>query len=283
MSSLTGILAQLLSAFSFGTSNVVWKIPLQTAQQLPIIILRTCLTTVLFGFTLLFSYFSWHFSLDMIALAFGLSAISFGGIYFFTKAMIYDKASTVVVVSSSSFIIGEFTSVFVLGDQIKGIHYISLIIFLISVLMVNSWNKRIQFSKGIKYALLSAFFWGTTLTLLSIPSKQMGFLETSFITEIAVLIMAMISSVFNNSFTSIKSAIKLELKWIVLLAMLSYVGLMTLYYSFSVTPAYIIVGISSITHLISVIISRILLKEQISLRVYGAAILSVIAVLIFIL
>ncbi len=275
-----GILAQIGSSISFGISNALWKIPMQTVGHIATIFLRTIFSVLFLGAALLIFKVDIPIAqIEYVGYAILLSAMSFFGLYFFTKAMKIGSASVTSVAASSAFIVGQLTAVFLLGETIKPFHYISLILFLISIVVLEEKKFKLQLSREVGYALLAALFWGTTLTLMAIPAKEIGFIPCSFITESTVLLISgIILFQKRNRIWSLKLEPKSKYS-IVLMGLFSALGVSFMYLAFSLEDAYVVVALSAITHNIAVIASRIILKEPIKGNLVLSSLLSTIAII----
>ena len=277
---MLGLVAQLVSSLSFGISNVIWKAPLERAPQIVIIFWRTIITCVLFSLLLAFSQQS-VFDFKMTMAAWALSSLSFGGLFFFTKALKYENAGIVSTITSFSYLVGVITSVIILGETINSAHALSLCLFVLSTALLSHVKGKFKLTKGIAFAFIAALIWGTTLTLMSIPSKAIGFIQSSFITEISVVLICALVVFSKRGKLVLLKPLEAELKSILFLAGLTFIGLISMYFAFGKIEAYKVVLASSLTHLVSIIFSRIINKEQITPRLISAGILSSLGILIF--
>ncbi len=277
---MLGVLAQIGSSVSFGVSNALWKIPISQTGQVSTIFYRTLFSVIFLGIVLI--VFTSDYSLsetDQVGLAILLSTLSFLGLYFFTQAMKHGTASLVSVAASTSFIVGQLTAVFVLGETIQNFHFISLLLFLVSIIVLEKNRLEFRLSKEIGFALLAALFWGTTLTLMAVPSKSIGFIPCSFITELTVFVISSIMMLYQNkglNYGSLNLNGKLTIP---IMGLLSAIGVSLMYLAFSTIEAYIVVALSAITHNVAVIASRIILNEPIKGNLVLSSILSTLAII----
>ncbi len=279
---MLGLIAQLVSSFSFGISNVVWKSPLSRSPQIVLILWRTVITCALFGAILLVTG-EQFVDIKMILLAWLLSSLSFGGLYFFTKALKHEDAGIVSTITSFSYLIGVLTSVFIIGESIRLIHLFSLAFFIISTALLSHSKGYFKLTKGIKYALFAALIWGTTLTLMSIPAKEIGFLQSSFITELSIVIICLSLCLKQKSSFHLMQPLVQEFRFIVTLSILAAIGLMAMYFAFEKIETYKVVLISSLSHMVSIVFSRLLNDEKITLRLISAGLLASFGIVIFVL
>lgn len=158
-----------LSVFSFGLSNCLWVYPLRQLSFLQVIVLRSFLTTVFFGCLLVLSSLT-HFGIEPngsvqiaeIGKAVAISAFSFFGLYFYVQSLKFEKVSLAVPISSISGLFGVLTGIVFLKESVTVKFLIACLIVLVGVNIVNG-KTTFKLSKGVRYNLLAAFFWGLVL------------------------------------------------------------------------------------------------------------------------
>lgn len=284
---MIGIIYQIISVFSFGTSNALWRKPIDKLDVEEAIFYRT-IHTILFFVILLFVYnrpalivigFGNIGYIKTVAFAFFISLISYFGLYFFNKALKYSTTGLVATVSTISFLIGQLISFAVLKETFTVKVIIPLFIFLVMIIVSDYKSiKNFNLSKGIWYGFLAAVFWGSTLPLLSIPTKKIGFIETSFILEVSVLLMCFL-------FFKLKHKRKLSLsnfsdnyKYFFLLGLFAGSGVLFMNLAYTKIPVHIASAISSSTHIVTIVVAWILFKERLNRNQIFAAFLAFIGI-----
>ena len=203
--------------------------------------------------------------IKIIGFTFLLSIVSFFGLFFFNKALKKANTSLVVIVSTLSFLFGQFTAFVLLGESFNPKIIIALVLFMITIIL-SDWKsiKMFKLSKAVWYGILAALIWGTTLPLLSIPVKEIGFLETGFILEFSVLLMSFIIHRFYFKRTLKILNLKDFYLYFLLLGILAGTGVLFLNLSYTEIPVHIAGAISSSTHLITIFVSVLIFKETIN-------------------
>lgn len=279
-----GLIFISLSILSFGLSNCLWVYPLRQFSFLQVIVLRSFLTTVFFGCVLVFGSLT-HFGIETkglgqiieIGKAVALCAFSFFGLYFYVQSLKFEKVSLAVPVSSISGIFGVLTRIIVLQEAAT-INFIgALLLVLIGVNIVNVTPfGSYKLSKGVRYNLLAAFFWGVSFALFAIPIKSLGVISFAFILEITVFACSLILLRIENLIWSFPIH-KIFDKYILLLAILGFCGVLFYNLSLIYIPVTEASLLGVLTTVVSIIIASILHKEQLTVKQYLGIALIIIA------
>lgn len=115
---LSGILYQLISMFSFGTGNVLWKLPQKSFGVFQIILLRTTISVILIGGLALYIS-DFKGALNDWLFAFIVSAISFLGLAFYNLSIKYSTVSQSITITSIGALFGVLTSAITYNEVIK--------------------------------------------------------------------------------------------------------------------------------------------------------------------
>ena len=278
---MNGILAQLISMLSFGISNALWRKPISKLITEEAIIYRTVFS-ISFFIVLLFAVESpvinneaHFFGLNIWLFAVLTSCLSYFGLFFFNKALKHASTGLVVIVTTTSFLFGQFTSFFIIGENPTVGYILPLCLFTISILIADYKSVlSFKFSKGVIYGLLAAMVWGTTLPLLSIPSNQIGFVQTGLILESSVMLMSVLSLLYMHKRTLNFINFKSDIIYFILLGLLAGSGVLFNNLSYTKIPVHIAGSISSSTHLITIFVSWVLFKEKLKPFQYLAALIA---------
>jgi drug/metabolite transporter (DMT)-like permease len=196
------VLFGIISALSFGVSNVYWKTAAKYVDYPYLVLFRGIIASLFFGLlwlTLVYSKtdvtgiintsasFGDFFRTIVLCLVCGL------GLMFFLKSMKYTPVSITVALSSVN-IIGILVTVFVVGERFSPIYVLSFSLAILGILLVQKFNFKnlsLQWNKGATYALLASLFWGATYPLFKFASPAIGALPLSFILETVVTLTAL--------------------------------------------------------------------------------------------
>lgn len=258
---LLGIVYQFISMFSFGIGNVLWKLPQKSFGVVQIILLRSIISVILIGgLALYISDFKGALNEWMFALI--ISAISFLGLAFYNLSIKYSTVSQSITIRSIGALFGVLTSAITYNEVIKWNLWISLLIIVIGLFLLENKKPILNWSKGAYYAILAAFFWGTTFALFRIPANALGEVNFSFVLEFTVLSCALVGFLFQKpkNYDFIPT-IRTYLT-IVFIGVLGFLGV--LFYNKAVTLMDVstLAVLGTFTPVISIGVSHILLKER---------------------
>ena len=278
---MNGILAQIISMFSFGMSNALWRKPINKLIAEEAIVYRTVFTILFFSILLMFlgettfMVSEKAFGMNMWVFTFLVSCLSYFGLFFFNKALKCASTGFVVIVTTTTFLFGQFTAFFILEESPELLYLLAFGLFLFSIVLADYKSFiKLKFSKGIVYGLLASLFWGVTFPLLSIPSKALGYIQTGLILEISVMAMSLLSLYLIQKKRVNFSHFKAHLKFFVLLGFFAGNGVLFNNLSYTKIPVYIAGAISSSTHFVTIFIAWVLFKEKIKPHQFGAALLA---------
>lgn len=267
--------------FAFGTGNVLWKIPQKSFGVATIIVMRTCVSVLLMGGVMLFTndYFG---SINDWLIAIVISAVSFLGLTFYNLSIKYSTVSQSITVTSISAVFGVLTSILMYNEAVRWELWVSLLFIVVGLFFLEKKKPIIEWSKGVFYALLAAFFWGTTFALFRVPVKAIGGTNFSFVLESTVLICAIVFLIIqkknrNNHAPTIRTYLT-----IFSIGVLGFIGV--LFYNKAVTliDVSILSLMGAFTPILSIVMSHIILKERFQLIQYFGMVVTTIAVLLLI-
>ena len=257
---LSGYLYQISSMLSFGFSNLLWKYPQKDMPVYKIITLRSMLTTLMFGVV---AYFlaEGHSTLYGWILAVGISAISFWGLLFYNLSLKHSTVSQSITVTSASAIFGVITSIIAYNESLSWNLLIALALIVLGLFFLENKKPILKWGKGTFYALLAAFFWGTTFALFRLPINEIGTLRFSFSLEATVCLSAFILMLFNKPKGRL-STTPHSYFIIILLAILGFGGVFFYNKAVLLAPISELSIMGAFTPVITITASHILLKEQ---------------------
>jgi drug/metabolite transporter (DMT)-like permease len=197
-----GIIFALLSAFSFGISNVWWNKAATNDDFSRIVFFRGVIAVLVFGIMWLVFHFSGSQSLlikfeqasytDYLKTIFLCFACSLGLVFFLTSLR-YAPVSIIVPLSSVN-IFNILTAVFILEEVFKPVYAFSFLLAGSGAWFIHVKNNTSaeKWNPGVVYALLAAFFWGVTYALFKYPARWLGAVPLAFILETCVMITALV-------------------------------------------------------------------------------------------
>lgn len=285
---MNGIVAQIISMFSFGLSNALWRKPISKLVVEEAIVYRTIFTLLIFTVLLLtvdnkeiVETYPKVFGLNIWLFTILISCLSYFGLFFFNKALKHATTGLVVIVTTTSFLFSQFTAFVFLGETAKKGYLLPFALFLIAIVVSDYASiKSIKLSKGVLYGLLAALFWGITLPLLSIPANEIGYIKTGFILEVSVMLMSLLSLYFVHKGELNLKRFKADLPFFILLGICAGSGVLFNNLSYTKIPVYVAASIASVTHLVSIIAALLLFKENLKPQQYVAALVALVGIFV---
>ncbi len=277
----------IFSIVSFGLSNCLWIYPLKRLSFLQVIILRSFITSLLFGSLLTLNIITGVNSTNTatpilfteILKAIAISGFSYFGLFFYVKSLREEKVSIAVPVSSISSLFGLLFAVLVLGEAFSIQLFFAMLLFTMGVYFIDtSLKSNFKLSNGVSYNLLAAFFWGTSFAMFTYPVKEIGALLFSFVLESTVCVASILLNRHLNKEWFL-ALVKIDLS-IIFLAVLGFSGIVCYNLSLSYLTVSLISALGIITPAVSILISATLLKERLKLIQYGGIALIFIGLLI---
>lgn len=239
------------------------------------------LTTLMFG---VLAYFlsEGNSTLYGWVLGVGISAISFWGLLFYNLSLKYSTVSQSITVTSASAIFGVITSIIAYNEPLSWNLLIALALIVLGLFFLEKKKPILQWGKGTIYALLAAFFWGTTFALFRLPIDELGGLRFSFSLEATVCLSALILMFFNKPKGRKKVITTHTYFTIILLALLGFGGVFFYNKAVLLAPISELSVMGAFTPVITIIASHLLLKERFNPIQYLGMALTIAAVVLLV-
>ncbi len=242
------------------------------------IILRSFITTLLFGSLLALNIYSGVeggaiFDATEIIKALAISAFCYFGLFFFVKSLREEKVSIAVPVSSISGLFGVLFAVTMLAEKFSWAGGLSCVAFLSGVYLIDRKpDQKFRLSRGVYYNLAAAFFWGVGFALFVFPVRAIGVVFFSLILEATVCSCSMVlHRVQNKNWSFPLQQIDAT---IIFLAALGFGGVVFYNLSLLYLPVYLVSLLGALTPAVSIMISLVLLKERLNFNQYvGVAVI----------
>lgn len=268
--------------FSFGTGNVLWKLPQKSFGVFKIISLRTVVSLTLFGTWMLYTN-QYTGNLNDWLLAYALSALSFLGLAFYNLSIKYTTVSQSVTTTSINALFGVITSVLIYQERLTWNLLVALGLIVVGLFLLEGKKPLMKWSRGTVYALLAAFFWGTTFALFKIPVEKLGSINFGFVLESTVLFCALIMVSFQKKEKQEHKPTFKTYLTIGMIGTLGFLGVVFFNKAVTLVPVSTLAVMGSFTTVISISIAHIILKERFKSFQYLGMALTVSAVLLLLL
>lgn len=266
----------LLSALSFGISNIYWKKAARDADYVFLVLFRGLIAIALFGISWLCIVF---YGLEFEAIininarkidylnAYMLCCCCALGLFFFLKSMEYAPVSITVALSSAN-IFGILTAIFIVGEKFTVAYLLVFLIAIMGILLsqhVNLQGSLFQWNKGATFALLASLFWGITYPLFKFVSPAVGALPLSFILESSVTLMALFWAIASKMTHHTKPLFtKVQVWHYIFLALLLIGG--TLFYNLAIQNLSVLHLnlINNFQYLVSIFFAIVIYREKLT-------------------
>lgn len=287
---MLGFWFQLAGMMSFGVSNCLWKFPLRTLPVPMLISLRSATTSVLFFLLILGYHFGFasneskfyypisDLHISGILPAIGLCAINYWGLYFFNLSMKHTASGIAITTATSGALISIVIGIYFYGEKFTLGNGLNFLVYLLAIWFLENLSKsalKLQFTRGMLYALLSMVFWRTA-SFFPMATAQVGILWFCLILELTVCFLS--TAIFLLSerciFPYYKYSLKGNYSWILLLAIFGFGGVLfaNTAMNYSAISALALLGIAQ--PLTSWIFGAVFLKERLTtLQYIGMAIM----------
>ncbi len=290
------VLFKFISSMVMVVSNTLWKRPLQHEVFSHIIAIRAFFSTVFFGvlfwYVYQFGYInhelhligSLHQSVKFWVATIFLIALSYGGLYYFLKAIHSGKTITVLApLGGMAQIFSILTAVIFFNEELGLNRILSIVFFILSIIVYYRFSiekEEIKWrSKTVRYLILSCFIWGTSYTLLVKSIRVIGPLSVGFLTELIVFLIASLQVLFTSKETlRLKRPVSSYFYFIVM-ALCIVIGMFFNNLSLTLLPVSMIVLVGLLIEVSYLFIGKWYLKERLHKNEWWSFILTTIALL----
>jgi drug/metabolite transporter (DMT)-like permease len=192
------------------------------------------------------------------------------------------EVSVAVPVTYTSAFWGLCTVYIAYHEAINATKFFVVCLFFVALYLIDTKAniKQLKLSKGIVYALIASFIWGTSFALFPVFIKDTGVGVFSLILETTVCLCS-VSIVFmvneNNKLVTISLN---QFMQILPIALLGFMGVLFFNISTQYLKMSTIVLLDILKPIITVIFSALLLKEKLILQQYVAIVLIIIALVV---
>jgi drug/metabolite transporter (DMT)-like permease len=284
------VLFGIISALSFGISNVYWKTAAKDVDYPYLVFFRGIIASLFFGLLWVILAYSKTDTTGIINASASvgdffrtifLCLVCALGSVFFLKSMKYAPVSITVALSSVN-IVGILVTVFIVGEQFSPIYVFSFSLAILGILLVQKFNFvnfSLQWNKGATYALLASFFWGATYPLFKFASPAVGALPLSFILEAAVTVVAFVWVLTRKEKRStVKLLSQAQLKLYGILALLLIGG--TLFFNLAIQQVSVLSLniIGNFQFVVSIVLGMLIYREKLTPRQFMGIALILLAI-----
>jgi len=203
------------------------------------------------------------------------------GYLFFFKGF---EIGNVSVVAATMNLWAVFTMLFAflfMGQRLSGVQSLGVLMIISGVTLASlNWNdlrnQGFQLSKGVKEAVLGAFFFGIFWNVSEVISEEIGWLLTTLFVKLGIVLFLLLFSLFIKRELDIKET-NTKTKYIVgLMGIVEAGAVAVVNYGLTIGDAILITPISSALSIVTITLAIIFLKDKIT-KIQGLGMLAAIA------
>jgi drug/metabolite transporter (DMT)-like permease len=269
---MLAVLYGLISAISFGISNVFWKTASKNNTYPKTVFFRGIVVVVILGLTwIILKFFNptsflitsntdpYHYFIALL-----LCIVCSFGLLFFLKSFDYSKVGLIVPLSSIN-IFNILTAVLILHESFKTQYSIAILLSIIGIVFsqIGTTSKiHISWNRGATYSILASFFWGTSYALFKLATKWIGAIPLSFLLESTVLLMSLLW-ITGSKLSFLKNDVSKEHVFhYLILGVLLTAG--TLFYNLSIItlPVILLNFLGYFSIILSILFARLFYNEK---------------------
>ncbi|MBD3281014.1 EamA family transporter [Candidatus Dojkabacteria bacterium] len=264
-----GIVAMVAFGFSNGFARKLAK-DFGAAQS---IILRN--SVIVITFCLFFPFFISQVNFNAYYIFIGVIIVtaSYLGIFFFYKALEKGDVGVVAPISSTRIVFSMILGLALLGDSINGFQFFAIISIMIGLIILSINFRKfknsdfLDINSGVPYAILAAIFWGFTLPLFKIPSKELGAFLYAFIVEICVLIISTLQVVLSEKkLVNLKSLNSSQLLTALFVGFFAAIASLALNFGYATGKISIVAALTGANTMVAAFIGVVLFREKLDLK-----------------
>lgn len=282
---IQAIVFSFIAMLGFGLETGVEKKFSKQLGAVKLIIFRN-IFVVAFTFIALV-YFINTVTFDIKYLFFGvfISIASYGGIFFFLKALCLGKVGLVSPIVGTRGLLSSFIGIIFFREILTSIQMISILVVFIGIVLSTINFKDFKNSNllskksGIPYAILAAIFWGITFPLFSIPAAVLGAFLFTFILESSILFASLIhSKVLCISVKNNSTPFKQNFVGLLVIGLLGSLGSVFMNLAYATGQISSVSTILSCVPLVALLYGWLVYKEKMKTKQYIAVVLMVIGI-----
>jgi drug/metabolite transporter (DMT)-like permease len=225
----------LVYVFSFGIADCLWVNVNRKNHELVSMLGRSLVTTALFVGLVLWLFWTspalvgTHPDFADIASAIGLSAVCYGGQYFYVHSLRHMPVSvSITLVSIFTFLITILISVVVYKEALGLVAIAMMLLTLLGVVLLVdrfTWKAIPTYRTGMLYILLASPCWGLSYSFIKFPIKTLGVVNFSLLLEGTILFLNVLLFYRNGlKLRSLGDAFYNSWKYIIALGILIFLG-----------------------------------------------------------
>jgi len=265
---MLGFVFALIALLGFGSSTALLKGPIRKHGVFPAIIVNYVFTVSLSFLAILLFASLVVPAKETLALLVTAVVIGSMGILAFFKAMKEGELSIVGPFAKLSVVVTIAISIFFLSESLNLLQFFGIAVILFCAIVIGIQGRQFKsLEKGILYSLIAVFGWGIFFALLKPLTLELGPFNTTFYVELGIFLVLLLFVAATRQKISISrnSAAKIFVRTILLTT-----GAIAYNFAISFIGAALTAAIHSGSPAITIVLSRLYLKEKIPFYKYLA-------------
>ncbi|MEI7579948.1 MAG: DMT family transporter [bacterium] len=272
----------IISFIAYGLLNATSKPFVQKTSPMVYLFYRGLGVTAVNLIIVIFTWKSLVFDPKTIIIGAIVSAISYIGLYAFTKGIEKGKVGVVVPLSSINVLITIFIAMLIFGEKLHLISILAILILFMGVVLSSidfqeiRKIKLLNFQEGIPQSLIAGVVWGITFAFFGKFSSVLGAYLFSLILEGSVFLCILVHISFQK-INPLKdwSIVKHNLPLYLITIISCVAGTLGMNLGFYYLNVSLVSAIKAASPLVSILYARSILKEKLSVQQWLSAILIV--------
>ena len=206
----------------------------------------------------------------LVIILFPIAAIVYSaGYLFFFKGF---EIGNVSIVAATMNLWAVFTMLFAfifMGQRLSTIQTLGVFMIISGVILASlNWsdirNQKFQLSSGVKEAILGAFFFGIFWNISEIISKEVGWLLTTLLVKLGIVLFLLIFSLFAKREIALKNTAAKTKFVVVLMGIIEAGAVAVVNYGLTIGHAILITPIASALSIVTITLAVIFLKDKVT-------------------
>jgi drug/metabolite transporter (DMT)-like permease len=282
-----GLLLGITAMAFWGVSDFISAVVSKRIGSFMTFFMARIIGVALLAVLLVFFYRSATYSPLTILLIIVAGGINFASTLIYYKGFAIGEASIISPVAASYPVITVLLGVFLLKEQISVLQVAAIILIIIGSISASFRLKDIlhyrtkKLAKGIKYGLTASALWGVMVFLIGVLSNTIGwYMPVLLVDAIGLLLAFPAYKIYKMKLSAPPASVLIIVLLCIALSVGNVLGWFA--YDLGTTVSYIsvVAAVSSVYPIITVLLSRIILKERISANQVAGIFLVLLALVI---
>jgi transporter family protein len=207
------------------------------------------------------------------------------GYLFFFKGF---EVGNISIVAATMNLWAVFTVLFAfifMGQRLTPIQTLGVLMIITGVTLASvNWNdirnQNFQLSSGVKEAVLGAFFFGIFWNISEIISKEVGWLLTTLLVKLGIVLFMLIFSLLAKREIALKNTASKTMFVIAIMGIIEAGAVAVVNYGLTIGHAILITPIASALSIVTITLAVIFLKEKMTMTQGFGIIMAIVGIIV---